>query len=99
MRFSSLLKVALKALFRNRMRTFLSVLGIVIGVAAVITMVAMGEGSKKSIREQMTSMGTNALTITPNSSRRGPVQLDAASSTETLEEADLRSEERRVGKE
>lgn len=89
MRFSSLLKVALKALFRNRMRTFLSVLGIVIGVAAVITMVAMGEGSKKSIREQMTSMGTNALTITPNSSRRGPVQLDAASSTETLEEADL----------
>ena len=45
----TLIKIAIKALLRNRMRTFLSVLGIVIGVAAVITMVAMGEGSKKSI--------------------------------------------------
>lgn len=85
----TLIKIALRALLRNRMRTFLSVLGIVIGVAAVITMVAMGEGSKKSIRDQMTSMGTNAITIMPNSSRRGPVQLDASGSTETLEEADI----------
>ena len=85
----TLIKIALRALLRNRMRTFLSVLGIVIGVAAVITMVAMGEGSKKSIRDQMTSMGTNAITIMPNSTRRGPVQLDASSSTETLEEADI----------
>lgn len=85
----TLIKIAFRALLRNRMRTFLSLLGIVIGVAAVITMVAMGEGSKKSIRDQMTSMGTNAITIMPNSSRRGPVQLDAAASTETLEEADV----------
>lgn len=85
----TLIKIALRALLRNRMRTFLSLLGIVIGVAAVITMVAMGEGSKKSIRDQMTSMGTNAITIMPNSTRRGPVQLDAGSSTETLEEADI----------
>src|SRR5574344_368123 len=85
----TLIKIALRALLRNRMRTFLSVLGIVIGVAAVITMVAMGEGSKKSIRDQMTSMGTNAITIMPNSSRRGPVQLDANGSTETLEETDI----------
>lgn len=85
----TLVKIALRALLRNRMRTFLSVLGIVIGVAAVITMVAMGEGSKKSIRDQMTSMGTNAITIMPNFSRRGPVQLDASSSTETLEESDI----------
>lgn len=85
----TLIKIAFRALLRNRMRTFLSLLGIVIGVAAVITMVAMGEGSKKSIRDQMTSMGTNAITIMPNSSKRGPVQLDAAASTETLEEADV----------
>lgn len=48
----TLVKIAVKALFRNRMRTFLSVLGIVIGVAAVIAMVAMGEGSKQSIRNR-----------------------------------------------
>ena len=85
----TLIKISLKALLRNRMRTFLSVLGIVIGVAAVITMVAMGEGSKKSIKEQMTAMGTNAITIMPNQSRRGGVQMDASSSTETLEEEDV----------
>lgn len=86
MSISTLVKIALKALFRNRMRTFLSVLGIVIGVAAVITMVAMGEGSKKSIKEQMTSMGTNAIIIMPNRDRRGGVQME---STESLEEEDV----------
>lgn len=84
-----LIRMAFKALLRNRMRTFLSVLGIVIGVAAVISMVAMGEGSKRSIREKMTSMGTKAITISPNVQRRGGVQLDASSSTQTLEEADV----------
>ena len=82
----TLIKIAIKALLRNRMRTFLSVLGIVIGVAAVITMVAMGEGSKKSIKEQMTAMGTNAIIIMPNRDRRGGVQME---STESLEEADV----------
>ena len=82
----TLVKIAIRALLRNRMRTFLSVLGIVIGVAAVITMVAMGEGSKKSIKEQMTAMGTNAITIMPNQSRRGGVQSE---SSEMLEEEDV----------
>ena len=82
----TLIKISLRALLRNRMRTFLSVLGIVIGVAAVITMVAMGEGSKKSIKEQMTAMGTNAIIIMPNRDRRGGVQME---STESLEEADV----------
>ena len=77
----TLAKIALRALLRNRMRTFLSVLGIVIGVAAVITMVAMGEGSKKSIKEQMTAMGTNAITIMPNQSRRGGVQTESTETT------------------
>lgn len=86
MSITTLIKIALKALFRNRMRTFLSVLGIVIGVAAVITMVAMGEGSKKSIKDQMTSMGTNAIIIMPNRDRRGGVQME---STESLEEEDV----------
>ncbi len=73
----TLIKISLRALLRNRMRTFLSVLGIVIGVAAVITMVAMGEGSKKSIKEQMTAMGTNAIIIMPNRDRRGGDALSA----------------------
>lgn len=87
----TLIKIALKALLRNRMRTFLSVLGIVIGVAAVITMVAIGEGSKKSIKEQMTEMGTNAIIIMPNRVRRGGVQIDAANAPQTLEEADIKA--------
>jgi putative ABC transport system permease protein len=82
----TLIKISLKALLRNRMRTFLSVLGIVIGVAAVIAMVAMGEGSRISIKEQMTSMGSNAIIIMPNRDRRGGVQME---STESLEEADV----------
>ena len=82
----TLIKMALKALLRNRMRTVLSVLGIVIGVAAVITMVAIGEGSKQAIKDQMTSMGTNAIIIMPNRDRRGGVQTESAVS---LEEADV----------
>lgn len=82
----TLIKISLRALLRNRMRTFLSVLGIVIGVAAVITMVAMGEGSRQSIKEQMTSMGTNAIIVMPNWNRRGGVQ---AESSEMLEEKDV----------
>ena len=82
----TLVKIAIRALLRNRMRTFLSVLGIVIGVAAVIAMVAMGEGSRISIKEQMTSMGSNAIIIMPNRDRRGGVQME---STESLEEADV----------
>ena len=82
----TLIKIALRALLRNRMRTFLSVLGIVIGVAAVIAMVAMGEGSRISIKKQMTSMGSNAIIIMPNRDRRGGVQME---STESLEEADV----------
>ena len=86
---TTLTKIAFRALLRNRMRTFLSVLGIVIGVAAVITMVAMGEGSKRSIKEKITAMGTNAIVVMPNVERRGGLQLDASSSTQTLEEEDV----------
>jgi len=72
------MRIAFKALLRNRMRTFLSVLGIVIGVAAVITMVAIGEGSKKSIKEQIGSLGANVVMIFPNSRPVGGVRMDAS---------------------
>jgi putative ABC transport system permease protein len=75
----ALLRIAFKALLRNRMRTFLSVLGIVIGVAAVITMVAIGEGSKQSIKEQIGSMGANVVMIFPNNRSVSGVRTDGAS--------------------
>jgi putative ABC transport system permease protein len=63
----NLLGLAWKALSRNLMRTSLTMLGIIIGVAAVITMVSIGEGSKQSIRSQLSSMGSNMITIRPYS--------------------------------
>ncbi len=74
----ALLRIAFRALLRNRMRTFLSVLGIVIGVAAVITMVAIGEGSKQSIKEQIGSLGANVVMISPNTRSVGGVRTDGA---------------------
>lgn len=65
MKFSNLLKIAIKALQRNKLRAFLTMLGIIIGVAAVIAMVAIGQGSKQSIQTQLSSMGSNMITIFP----------------------------------
>lgn len=81
MKFVNLLKIALKALVRNKMRAFLTMLGIIIGVAAVITMVAIGQGSKKSIQDQLSSMGSNMITIRPQSNQTvgGGARLDASS--------------------
>ena len=75
----ALLRMAFKALVRNRMRTFLSVLGIVIGVAAVITMVAIGEGSKQSIKEQIGSLGANVVMIFPNNRATSGLRMEASS--------------------
>ncbi|MDR2581381.1 MAG: ABC transporter permease [Fibromonadaceae bacterium] len=75
----ALLRIAFRALLRNRVRTFLSVLGIVIGVAAVITMVAIGEGSKQSIKEQIGNLGANVVMIFPNNRTVGGVRMEGAS--------------------
>ncbi|MBO9631826.1 MAG: ABC transporter permease [Chitinophagaceae bacterium] len=81
MKFVNLFKIAMKALLRNKMRAFLTMLGIIIGVAAVITMVAIGQGSKKSIQDQLSSMGSNMITIRPQSNQTvgGGARLDASS--------------------
>ena len=63
MRIINLLKLAWKALLRNKMRAFLTMLGIIIGVGSVITMVAIGQGSKQSIRNQLSGMGSNMINI------------------------------------
>jgi putative ABC transport system permease protein len=80
MNFKNLLKIAIRALVRNKLRAFLTMLGIIIGVASVIAMLAIGEGSKKNIQEQMSSMGTNLIMIMPNMQQRGGVSLGASSS-------------------
>ena len=76
MSITNLLKVAMTAIMSNKFRSFLSMLGIIIGVAAVIIMMAIGQGSKQSIREDLSKMGTNLLTIRPGGEMRGGVRLD-----------------------
>ena len=65
MNYSNLFKIAVRALIRNKLRAILTMLGIVIGVASVIAMLAIGEGSKQSIRTEMSSMGTNMVIVVP----------------------------------
>ncbi|HEY4937339.1 MAG TPA: ABC transporter permease [Puia sp.] len=79
MNFISLIRIAFKALLRNKLRAFLTMLGIIIGVASVIAMVAIGQGSKQSIQTQLSGMGSNMIVIRPNSNVTGGVRLDATS--------------------
>jgi putative ABC transport system permease protein len=80
MKLGNLFKVAMNALRRNKMRSFLTMLGIIIGVASVITMLAIGQGSKKSIQDQIASMGSNMLFVIPGSMRMGGVQQGSTNS-------------------
>lgn len=79
MNFANLLKIALRALNNNKVRGFLTMLGIIIGVASVITMLAIGQGSKRSIRAQISEMGSNMIMVHPGADRRGGVRQDPAS--------------------
>lgn len=74
MKFLNLLKIALKALGNNKLRCILTMLGIIIGVASVITMLAIGQGSKDSIKEQISEMGSNMIMIHPGNMQRGGVR-------------------------
>lgn len=75
MNIGNLFKIAVKALSNNKFRGFLTMLGIIIGVAAVITMLAIGQGSKRSIQAQISEMGSNMIMIHPGGERRGGVRL------------------------
>ncbi|MEG3657641.1 ABC transporter permease [Arenibacter palladensis] len=74
MRLLNLIKIAFKAIILNKVRTLLTMLGIIIGVAAVIAMLAIGEGSKESIRNTISSMGSNMITVRPGEDDRGPAR-------------------------
>lgn len=90
MNYSNLLKIAFVAIAANKMRSFLTALGIIIGVASVITMLAIGQGSKKSIQANIAEMGSNMIMIQPGADMRGGVRQDA-SSMETLKLNDYTS--------
>ena len=90
MNYQNLLKIALRAIAANKMRSFLTALGIIIGIAAVITMLAIGQGSKASIKANIAEMGSNMIMISPGADMRGGVGQDA-SSMETLKQADYQS--------
>lgn len=90
MNLTNLFKIALRALANNKMRGFLTMLGIIIGVASVITMLAIGQGSKRSIQAEISEMGSNMIMIQPGGDIRGGVRQEA-SSMETLKLEDYQN--------
>ena len=87
---TNLFKIALRALANNKMRAFLTMLGIIIGVTSVITMIAIGQGSKQSIQAQISEMGSNMIMIHPGGEMRGGVR-QSADDMQTLDLADYES--------
>ena len=91
---TNLFKIALRALANNKLRAFLTMLGIIIGVASVVAMLAIGQGSKKSIQQQISEMGSNMIMIHPGAEMRGGVRQDpSAMQTLKLENYEKLSEE------
>ena len=89
MKTSNLVKVASQSIVKNKMRTLLTMLGIIIGVGAVIVMVAVGMGARSQIRDQINNLGTNMLVVAPGFSNTGGVNQGAGSFNRlTLADAD-----------
>ncbi|MCK9203408.1 MAG: ABC transporter permease [Bacteroidales bacterium] len=90
MKLKNLIIVAIRSLTKNKMRSFLTMLGIIIGVASVIAMIAIGQGSKQSIQSQISTLGTNILMIWPQASSTGGVRMEAGSSQKmTIEDINI----------
>jgi putative ABC transport system permease protein len=88
MKITNLLRIAWRAIQRNKLRAFLTMLGIIIGVASVIAMIAIGQGSKQSIQSQIKGMGSNMITIRPSSNVMGGARIDNTS-VQSLTEQDV----------
>ena len=84
------LRIALRALGRNKLRSFLTMLGIIIGVGAVIAMVAIGEGAKKRVQEQIASLGTNLLVVLPGTMTLGGARTGSGG-VQTLVDSDAKA--------
>jgi putative ABC transport system permease protein len=88
MKFSNLFRIAILSLGKNKLRSFLTMLGIIIGVGSVIAMLGIGQGSKENIEKSISSLGTNVIMIFPSSSSQGGVRSEAGTSQKlTLEDA------------
>src|SRR3989442_15124764 len=92
MLLGEIIQVALQAIRANKLRSLLTMLGIIIGVGAVITMVALGSGAQKAVQARIEALGPTLLTLFPGRSTRGGVAI-------MFDQRTSRSEERRVGKE
>ncbi len=90
MKYLNILLSAFRALQRNKMRSFLTMLGIIIGVGAVIIMLAIGQGAQYSVEQQISALGTNVLVILPGSQNTGGIRVGAGTST-TLTEDDAKA--------
>ena len=88
MNFANLLKIALRAIMRNKTRALLTMLGIIIGISAVITMLSLGEGVKSGMTSEFASMGTNSIMVMPARQHRGGVDM-GNSTSKSLDEKDL----------
>ncbi|MBR4135968.1 MAG: ABC transporter permease [Bacteroidales bacterium] len=88
MNIGNLIKIAISSLFRNKMRTALTMLGIVIGIASVIAMVSIGQASTQSVKTELSSMGSNMIMIMPARQRRGGVDM-GMSTSKALDNKDL----------
>ena len=86
MKFRNILKIAIRSLNRNKMRSFLTMLGMIIGVAAVIAMLAVGQGARDAINAQIAGLGTNVLLIFPGAFSQGGVRMEAGSSSHLSED-------------
>jgi putative ABC transport system permease protein len=91
----TIVKIAWRALARNKMRSSLTLLGMVIGVGAVITMVSLGQAAQRMVEQQIASVGPNLLFVTPGSRNTGGVQMGAGASA-TLTDADVEAIVREV---
>lgn len=89
MHFKNLLKVAVKSIFKSRMRSLLTALGIIIGVAAVVVMVAIGDGAQIQVEQQIASLGSNMIIVFPGSITSGGIRMGAGSINRfTMEDVD-----------
>lgn len=95
MRIKENLRIARRSLMANKMRSFLTMLGIIIGVGAIITMISIGRGAKEDISERIRSLGTNVLVVSPGAQRRGP-RFFGRGSARTLKKDDAEAIEERV---
>jgi len=90
MDFLAILKIAIRALTRNKMRSLLTMLGIIIGVGAVIATVGLGQGAQQQVQDQIASMGTNLLYISSGSVNKGGIRLGGGA-TKTLVNDDMKA--------